>query len=66
MHKCFISFLTKLYVCNLELSHPIWQHKGAVLMSDILISFLVSVMANVVSYYVCKWLDRDIATISLV
>ncbi len=24
-----------------------------------LISFLVSVAATVVGYYVCKWLDRD-------
>ena len=28
-------------------------------MVDILLSFLVSVGAGVVSYYICKWLDRD-------
>ena len=26
---------------------------------DILSSFLISVMASVVAYYICKWLDRD-------
>jgi len=26
---------------------------------DIIISFLVSVMAGVVAYYICKWLDSD-------
>jgi len=24
-----------------------------------IISFLISVAANVASYYICKWLDRD-------
>ncbi len=27
-------------------------------MLEILISFLVSVAAGIISYYVCKWLDR--------
>lgn len=40
------------------LSHPIWQQKGGVLV-EIIISFLVSVMAGVASYYICKWLDGD-------
>ena len=26
---------------------------------DIIISFLVSVMASVAGYYICKWLDRN-------
>ena len=26
---------------------------------SIVISFLVSVMAGIVSYYICKWLDRN-------
>lgn len=26
---------------------------------DLITSFLVSVMAGVVSYYICKWLDRN-------
>lgn len=40
------------------LSHPIWQQKGGVLV-EIIISFLVSVMAGVASYYIYKWLDGD-------
>lgn len=28
-------------------------------MAEILISFLVSVMAGVASYYICKWLDGN-------
>lgn len=28
-------------------------------MEEILLTFLVSVGAGVVSYYICKWLDRD-------
>ena len=28
-------------------------------MADFILTFLVSVVAGVVSYYICKWLDRD-------
>ena len=28
-------------------------------MAEILIAFLVSVVAGVVSHYICKWLDKD-------
>ena len=28
-------------------------------MADFIITFLISVVAGVVSYYICKWLDRD-------
>nr|DAV52709.1 MAG TPA: SCIMP protein [Caudoviricetes sp.] len=28
-------------------------------MVELLITFLVSVVAGVVSYYICKWLDKD-------
>ena len=37
---------------------PIQVQKGGVLV-EIIISFLVSVMAGVASYYICKWLDGD-------
>jgi len=40
------------------LSLLIWQQKGGVGVS-ILISFLVSVAASIIGYYVCKWLDGD-------
>ena len=35
-----------------------WCGKG-VCQLDILSSFLLSVMASVVAYYICKWLDGD-------
>lgn len=38
------------------LSHPFRQRKGGVHV-EFIISFLASIMANIVSYYVCKWLD---------
>jgi hypothetical protein len=28
-------------------------------MTELFTTFLVSVIAGVVSYYICKWLDRD-------
>jgi len=28
-------------------------------MGEVFTSFLISVIAGVVSYYICKWLDRD-------
>ncbi len=27
-------------------------------MANIIFTFIVSVMAGIVSYYICKWLDR--------
>lgn len=35
----------------------IWQQRGGESM-DLLLGFLVSVVAGVVAYYICKWLDR--------
>jgi hypothetical protein len=28
-------------------------------MTELVTTFLVSVLAGIVSYYICKWLDRD-------
>ena len=46
---------------------PVWYNKFAVDsfqqegggILDILITFILSVIASVVAYYICKWLDRD-------
>lgn len=35
-----------------------WYGKG-VNCVELFISFFISVMASVVAYYVCKWLDSD-------
>lgn len=43
----------------IALLSPIWQQKGGETVTDILISFLVSVLASVAGYYICKWLDSD-------
>ena len=34
-----------------------WQRGGEKM--NIVITIIVSVMADVVSYYICKWLDRN-------
>ena len=28
-------------------------------MAELFITFLISVLAGIVSYYICKWLDSD-------
>lgn len=35
-----------------------WKQKGGEIM-DLLISFILSVTAGVVAYYICKWLDEE-------
>jgi hypothetical protein len=33
--------------------------KEVISMAEMLIAFFISVAAGVVSYYICKWLDRN-------
>ena len=40
------------------LPSPILVQKGG-LTVDLLISFIISVIAGVVAYYICEWLDRE-------
>nr|DAR25929.1 MAG TPA: hypothetical protein [Caudoviricetes sp.] len=40
------------------LSYPIRQRKGGVQV-EVVISFLVAVMADVTCHYIIKWLDSD-------
>lgn len=55
--------LRRSEVCRMDIYHivaaPFWQQEGGVYVSSILISFLISVIAGIVSYYICKWLDRN-------
>ena len=44
------------YAILKELSN-LQQKGGARFMEEILVTLLVSVIANVVSYYICKWLS---------
>ena len=49
----------KFIVIIYMLSLPIWQQKGGVLMNNIS-NLIISIIANVAAYYICKWLDdRD-------
>ena len=42
---------------NKGVAYPNLQQKGGVLV-DLLINFLCSVVAGIISGYICKWLDR--------
>lgn len=61
----FFSFLSTKYhslslICMIYcicLPHPFWQQKGGVYIMDLL-SFILSITASVVAYFICKWLDR--------
>lgn len=56
--KLFIRHFFQTMIYLQRCRNPFWQQKGGVTM-DILISFFVSVMASIVSYYICKWLDGN-------
>lgn len=43
----------------LDRHHPQTGREGGCSKLDIIFSFFISVMASVVAYYICKWLDRD-------
>ena len=32
--------------------------EGGVLSMDTILSFMLSILAGVITYYICKWLDR--------
>ncbi len=38
---------------------PILHSRKGVLILQSVFDFILSVMAGVVAYYICKWLDRD-------
>ena len=49
------------YLCynvSVAISYTCGDRKE-VIMEEIIIGFLISIMANIAAYYVCKWLDRD-------
>ena len=40
--------------------HPRYRYgKGVTLVYDTTISFILSILASVVAYYICKWLDEE-------
>ena len=42
----------------MNVATPRQAQKGGVAL-ELFISFLISVMASIAAYYICKWLDRD-------
>ena len=36
------------------------KQRGGGLMSELVLTFFVSVAASIVSYYICRWLSNDI------
>lgn len=38
---------------------PRQARKGGSAVTELLVSFLISVVASIVAYYICKWLDGD-------
>ena len=65
--------MTNLYISQSCMFHFILSHDiltmlsnrnpatggGAISMESITISFLISCLASIAAYYVCKWLDGD-------
>ena len=52
-----VLYQTFVRVIIIVLSLPPTQEGGEIM--SIIIAFLISVAAGVVSYYICKWLDRN-------
>ena len=50
------SFLFVWYIDNVAWTH---QHEGGENVVELICTFLVSVGASVVAYYICKWLDGN-------
>ena len=56
--KAYLCFSFCAYAILSVLPPPIMALKGGVIM-ELTISFISSVAASVVAYYICKWLDGD-------
>ena len=61
MQVKFLSFWFEInYAIIYFVATPIPAQRGGTYFSmDILITFIVSIMAGVVCHYICKWLDRN-------
>lgn len=51
--------LTNLDYAILSELPPLHQAKKGGVVLEKLVSFLITVMASVFAYYICKWLDGD-------
>ena len=43
----------------LNVATPRLAQEGGVNTTDLVVAFLISVMAGIVCHYICKWLDGD-------
>ena len=50
--------IERMYAIIDLLPSPILVQEGGIAL-DILISFIISVIAGVVAYYICEWLDGE-------
>ena len=59
-YQCFYVVMSRIFCYTVLVGLPtsIYKRKGVIPM-DILFSFILSVAAGVVSYYICKWLDEQ-------
>lgn len=46
-------------VYNVFVATPRQAQKGGLTLFDLIISFVLSVVASVIAYYICKWLDGE-------
>ena len=44
---------------NINVAAPILAKEGGVDLLELLLPFLISVLASIAAYYICKWLDRN-------
>ena len=42
----------------MQATTPKQVQEGGVLSMDTILSFMLSILAGVITYYICKWLDR--------
>ena len=50
-----------IYAILVQLPPPIQVEEGGdPIMLDMIASFILSVLASVIAYYICKWLDEEI------
>ena len=52
-----VTFLVLCY--NIFVATPYTGTEGRVVFMELVVSFVISVMASVVAYYLCKWLDGE-------
>ena len=48
-----LTIIASCYILKV-LSSPYWQQEGGM---NMILAFLLSIIAGVVAYYICKWLD---------